>query len=62
MIPARGPQTRLKEIPGLSHHGDEQLLAVAAGLRYPGLGTLTTTTAAATGNPEKVIIGNGSWA
>ena len=24
MIPARGPQTKLKEIPGLSHHGDER--------------------------------------
>ena len=24
MIPARGPQTKLKEIPGLSHYGDER--------------------------------------
>ena len=24
MIPARGPQTKLKEIHGLSHHGDER--------------------------------------
>ena len=24
MIPARGPQTKLKEIPGLSYDGDER--------------------------------------
>ena len=55
MIPARGPETKSKEIPGLSHHGDERRL-LAAGLRHPGLGTLTPEK-----NPDLQAIGSWAW-
>ena len=56
MIPARGPQTKLKENPGLSHHGDErtcpQVLLTTRNLGVPAIGSLT-------GNPGRQAIGSG---
>ena len=51
MIPARGPQTKLKLAAGLRYPGLGTLTTskiliyrlLAARLRYPGLGTLTTS-------------------